>query len=115
MARFVMARKLAARIAARQRPEEHFNLLDALGPLEGRLKVISGDDPWSKTEDQIILFDADPNQVNSKKFDGRVWIEPEIFHWPQPSPSLGQREDRGSTELDYVVRVVCAGQPIEGA
>jgi hypothetical protein len=84
-ARFVMANRRAgkfgdARLVSRQSLEATLLSVDA------GINVLADNEPNDPYARRVVVFEADPAEVQAKVADPNVLIEPEILHWPDTVP-----------------------------
>jgi Subtilase family/PLD-like domain len=84
-ARFVMANRRAgkfgdARLVSRQ------SLEATLLSIDPGIDVLADNLPKDPYARRVVVFEADPAEVQAKLIDPNVLIEPEILHWPDVVP-----------------------------
>jgi hypothetical protein len=84
-ARFVMANRRAgkfgdARLVSRQ------SLEATLLSIDPGIDVLADNQPKDPYARRVVVFEADPAEVQAKLIDPNVLIEPEILHWPDVVP-----------------------------
>jgi hypothetical protein len=84
-ARFVMANRRAgkfgdARLVSRQ------SLEATLLSIDPGIDVLADNQPKDPYARRVVVFEANPAEVQAKLIDPNVLIEPEILHWPDVVP-----------------------------
>jgi len=84
-ARFVMANRRAGKFGV-SRLVSRRSLDATLMAVEPGIDVLADNQPADPYARRVVVFEADPAEIQAKATDPNVLIEPEILHWPDAVP-----------------------------
>ncbi|HJQ59221.1 MAG TPA: S8 family serine peptidase [Vineibacter sp.] len=84
MARFVMANRRAGKFQETAKRASRAAVATTFSAIESAVSVVNDFDPPDELARRVVVFDADPKDIQAKLATSLddVLIEPEILHWP---------------------------------